>query len=156
MNIHCSQLCKTPTRITELPFYRPCMPLNGLDSAPRHEDVWWSGCIVPRILKLYSAWRWVISLTSRSVWRREEISLCPSNKRLDGSQSWSYCGRFGEEKNLLTLPGIEPTILRLSTHTLATMSITLIGVGQAVEGITCRSLSWILKQVPGVTGLVFL
>ena len=63
--------------------------------------------------------------------------------------------------------GFEPTIsagerpaplpvLRLSTHTLATMSITLLGVGRTVEDITCRSLTWILKQVPGVTGVVFL
>jgi hypothetical protein len=47
-------------------------------------------------------------------------------------------------------------VTRLSTHTLATTSITLLGVGRTVEDITCHSLAWILKQVPGVTGVVFL
>ena len=37
------------------------------------------------------------------------------NRRLGGPQSWS--GRFGEEKNLLPLPGIEPHITQ-SLHLL--------------------------------------
>lgn len=46
--------------------------------------------------------------------------------------------------------------LRLSTHTIATVSIMLVGVGQTIEDITCCSLTWIPKQVPDVTGVVFL
>ena len=37
-----------------------------------------------------------------------------------------------KKQNLLTLPGIEPPVLRLSTETLAAMPITLLGVGQTV------------------------
>jgi len=34
-----------------------------VNSAPRHEDVWVSGGIAPRILSLDTRWKWVVSFT---------------------------------------------------------------------------------------------
>jgi hypothetical protein len=46
----------------------------------------------------------------------------PLNKRLDGTQS--KFRRFGEENNLLPLPGSEPRFFSLSTRGLVTMPTT--------------------------------
>jgi hypothetical protein len=155
MNIQCSQLCKTPTRKTELPFYRPCMPLKGFDSAPRHEDVWWSGCIVPRILKnaLYvemsDQLNFTVGLTPRS--------LCAHQiKGWMGPRAGVTVDDLVKKKISWPCRESNPPVLRFYTHTLATMPITLLGVGQTVEDTTCRSLTWILKQFPGVAGVDFL
>jgi len=34
-------------------------------SSPHHKDIWWSGCIDPRVLNLGTRWRWVVSFTPR-------------------------------------------------------------------------------------------
>jgi hypothetical protein len=50
----------------------------------------------------------------------------PLNRRLDGTQSWSWLGGlFEEEKNLLPLPGIDPLILRYSACSLITIPTEL-------------------------------
>jgi hypothetical protein len=41
---------------------------------------------------------------------QEKNPLCPLNRRLDGPQS--YSADFGEEKNILYLPGIKPWIIQ--------------------------------------------
>jgi hypothetical protein len=87
----------------------------------------------------------------------ERTSLCVHHIKgwMDPSAGVTVDDLF-KKQNLLTFPGIEPPVLRLSTETLATMPITLLGVGQTVEEITSHSLPSILKQVPSVTGVVFL
>jgi hypothetical protein len=58
------------------------------------------------IFDLGTRWRWVVNFTPRPLYHREKRSLCPSDRRLDGSLSRS--GRRGKEKNFLPLLGIEP------------------------------------------------
>jgi hypothetical protein len=42
--------------------------LYVLKLVPRHEDVWGSAGIAPRILYLDTGWRWVVSFTSRPLY----------------------------------------------------------------------------------------
>jgi hypothetical protein len=63
-----------------------------------HEGVWGSGCIDPHFLDLGTSWRWVVSFTPRSLYRRGRSPRYPLDRRLSGPQSQS--GRFGEEKIL--------------------------------------------------------
>jgi hypothetical protein len=47
------------------------LSLDLTNKAPRHEDVWGSGCIDPRFLDLGTSWRWVVSFTPRPLYPRE-------------------------------------------------------------------------------------
>ena len=57
-------------------------------------------------VNLVTRWMWVVSFTPRSVHSRAKNLSYPLSGRMDGR--FSQCGRFGEEKSLLPLPGIEP------------------------------------------------
>jgi len=48
------------SRFYEVHYSHPVVISNGV---PRHEDVWGSGSIAPRILSLGSRWRWVVIFT---------------------------------------------------------------------------------------------
>jgi hypothetical protein len=68
--------------------------IKVLNEAPRHEDVWISGGIAPRIFNHGNRWRWVVSFTPQT--------LCLRG-RAPGT-----LGHDGEEKKFLSLPGIHP------------------------------------------------
>jgi hypothetical protein len=71
---------------------------------------WRDGDIVPRILTLaLGQFHSTVVLPPR-----ERTPEYPTNGRLDGSQS--VYGRYGEEKNLLTLPEFEGRSFGFSTH----------------------------------------
>jgi hypothetical protein len=67
--------------------------------------------IAPRFLDLGTRWRWVVSFTSMPLYRQGKSPWYPLYRRLGGPQSRS--GRGGEEKNSLSLPGLEPSIIQL-------------------------------------------
>jgi len=56
-------------------------------------------------LKTRTRWRWVVSLTARSLYLRRKKPRYLLDRRLGGTQSAS--GRGGEEKKLLSLLGIK-------------------------------------------------
>jgi len=62
--------------------------------------------IAPRILKLGTRCRWVVSFTPRSLYPRGKNSEGPLDMRLGGLRSRS--GRCGKKRNWLPPPGIEP------------------------------------------------
>jgi hypothetical protein len=70
--------------------------VSVLNQVPRHEDLWRCGYITPRIL--------VLGTPASSVPR--EGPRYPLGRSLGGPQSQS--GHSGDDKNLLTLLGIEP------------------------------------------------
>jgi len=41
-----------------------------LNKVPRHEDLQGRGDAAPRVIKLYTRWRWVISFTPRPLYLR--------------------------------------------------------------------------------------
>jgi hypothetical protein len=51
------------------------LPLCWSNSAPRYEDVWWSGGLYPRIFNLGTTWRWVVSFTARPIYTRGKSPL---------------------------------------------------------------------------------
>jgi hypothetical protein len=70
-------------------------------------------CIAPTFLtSTLHGGEWPSSRPVRSV--LVEAVPVPIYRRLNGPQSWS--GRYGEEKNLLSLPEIEPRFLGLRAH----------------------------------------
>jgi hypothetical protein len=77
-----------------------------LNQAPRHEEIWGSGGIAPRILNLGTIWRWVVSFTPRLLYPRGKRPQYPLDRRLGGTQS--PAGRDGEDKKSLHIAGIEP------------------------------------------------
>jgi len=60
----------------------------------------------------------------------------PINIKPGGPQSWSQC--FGQEKNLLTLPGMEPRFLGCPAHSLVTILTKVILV--PTKSIFCPSV----------------
>jgi hypothetical protein len=78
--------------------------------ALRHEGVWGSGCIDPRILYIGTSWRLVLNFTPRPLYPRGKSPRYPLDRRLGGPQSLPGCC---EEKKNLALPGIEPGLYRL-------------------------------------------
>jgi hypothetical protein len=66
--------------------------------ALRHEGVWGSGCIDPRILNFGTSLRWVVSSMPRLLYSREKSPLYPLDRRLVGPQNRSEWR--GKEKNL--------------------------------------------------------
>jgi len=58
-----------------------------------YEDVWWSGCISPRICNLTTRWRWVVKFTTRPLYPWVKSPRCLLDRKLGGSQCW--CGRDG-------------------------------------------------------------
>jgi hypothetical protein len=66
--------------------------------------VYWG--VEVRILDLGTTWRWVVSLTRRSLYHQEKSPWQSLGRRLGGSQS-----RGGEEKNSQPLPWLEPPIM---------------------------------------------
>jgi hypothetical protein len=73
--------------------------------APRYEDVRGRRGIAPRILKLSTIWRSVVSFTLRPLYTQGKSSLYALARRLCGQ-----CRRGGEGKKIpsMTLPGNEP------------------------------------------------
>jgi hypothetical protein len=76
---------------------------------PRHEGVWGSGVIAPRIL-WPRRWRWVVSFTPQPLYSQGKIPWYPLDRRLGELQRRSERG--GEEKNSQHLPGLEPPIIQ--------------------------------------------
>jgi hypothetical protein len=84
--------------------------------------------IDPLILNLYTKWKWLVSLTPRSLG-----SLPPGGKshwyrlgrRLDGPQGRS--GHFAKQKDLLHLPGVESRFLGCPSRRLLTLRTVLPG-----------------------------
>jgi hypothetical protein len=76
-----------------------------------------SGNTAPRILELGSRWRWVVSFTPRRI---------PGTQWI-GRWLYSRAGlrRFGEEKNLFSLPGIELRFLGHRTSSVVPIPTTL-------------------------------
>jgi hypothetical protein len=77
------------------------------NSELRHEDVWGSGCIDPRILDLGTSRRWVVSSTPRQLYPWGMSPWYPLDRRLGGLQNRS--GRCGIEKNLASTGTRTPT-----------------------------------------------
>jgi hypothetical protein len=80
---------------------------------PRHEGVFESGGIAPRILDLSTRWRWSASRPSRFI-PQGKIPWCPLDKRLGEPQSRS--GRCGEGKNSQALSRLETPITQTVTQ----------------------------------------
>jgi hypothetical protein len=63
----------------------------------RGKDIWRSGCIDPRILILYTSWRWVVSFTPRPLYHRENSPCYPLDPRtgmddMEGRKFWPIKG----------------------------------------------------------------
>jgi hypothetical protein len=71
-----------------------------------HKGAWGSGRIVPCIINLIIGWRWVVSFMPQPLKSPGKSLQYPLNRRLGGPQTQSCC--FGEDKNLLAMPGIDP------------------------------------------------
>jgi hypothetical protein len=74
------------------------------NQAQRHEGVWGSGYINPRVLDLGTSWRWVVSFTPRPLYRGERApdthwigGWVDPRVGLDEIEKWKF----------LTLPGLE-------------------------------------------------
>jgi hypothetical protein len=65
--------------------------------------------VSPLILNLDTRHRWVVNCTPRPLCPQERTPFT-MNRRLAGPQS--RCGRFGNELNLMPLPGFEPRIVQ--------------------------------------------
>jgi hypothetical protein len=76
-----------------------------------------------------------ISCTLRPLYRRFLLS-----RRLGGPQSW--CGLYGEEMNLLHLPGIQPWFLGCPAHCLVTIVNMLWGKSQKLSGYSVSQPSF--------------
>jgi hypothetical protein len=76
---------------------RPWRRIQYLTKNQLHEIVWGSGGITPRVLKLSTGWRWVVSFTPPPLYPQGKSPGYPLDRRLGGPQSRS--GRGGEEKN---------------------------------------------------------
>jgi hypothetical protein len=74
------------------------MSLCLTNKALRHEGVWGSECIDPRILDLCTSWRWVVSFTPLPLYPRGKSPRYQLDRILGEPQSPS--GRRGEEKIL--------------------------------------------------------
>jgi hypothetical protein len=75
------------------------------------------------ILHLSTRWRWVVSFTPLQLYPRENNPWYALDRGLAGPQNRS--GRCGDEKNLLSLPGIEPTFLCCPARTIVAVLIEL-------------------------------
>jgi hypothetical protein len=80
-----------------------------LKQAPSHEDVWVSGHKGPRILKLGTGWRGVISFTSRPLYPRGKSPPYLSDNRMGEPQS--HLGAVKKTKMCWTLEGLTPVIM---------------------------------------------
>jgi hypothetical protein len=70
---------------------------------------------VPLILNLSTRWRWVANFMFQVLHPRER-TLHPLNRRLDGLWIWS--GHSGEHKNLLSLLGFGPQVIKPTVQSL--------------------------------------
>jgi hypothetical protein len=82
-----------------------------------------SGCIDSVILNLGTRWGWVISFLVPVVYPQGKSPWCPLNRGLAGPQLQG--DRFGEDKDLLLLPGIEPRFLCYTARGLITIPSTV-------------------------------
>jgi len=93
-----------PTILFKLWKYVLCYVMTN--EAQHREYVWVGWGTAPRIFfYLCIRWRWVVSLTARSLYLRRKKPRYLLDRRLGGTQSAS--GRGGEEKKLLSLLGIK-------------------------------------------------
>ena len=67
--------------------------------------------LAPRILNLSTRWMCVVSFMSRPLYPLRKILRYQLNMRLLGFQNKS--GNFGEEEDILPLPGIETNVMQL-------------------------------------------
>ena len=79
-----------------------CVPMF---KALGHDGVWGSRLIAPCIFNVGTKWGWVVFFTPRSLYPRGEMAA----------------GRFGEDINLLLLPGIERRFLGCPVRSLVTV-----------------------------------
>lgn len=70
---------------------------------------WGSRSTAPLIRDLGTRWKWVVSFTNRPLYRWEVIPVL-SSTRLVKPYIWSGC--FGDENNLLPMPGFEPWLVQ--------------------------------------------
>jgi hypothetical protein len=75
---------------------------------------------ISTILNLDTRCSWVASFTLLPLDSRSNSTRCPLDRRLGGPQNWSRY--YGEGKNFLAFPGIEPRLLGLAAYNLVSIS----------------------------------
>ena len=75
----------------------------------RHGGVWGSGSVAPPTVKFCTRWEVGGQLQAPVELTSGQSPWYPLRRRLAGPKNWS--GRFGEQKNLFSMPGIEPRFL---------------------------------------------
>jgi len=122
----------------------------------RHEGMWGSGGIAPRVFNFDTRWIWVIRLAPWPLYPSGKSPEHPLSRRLCGLQNRS--GHFEEEKFLPTLPGFEPYLFSLSSFNLVTkptdvhtFSLCLFAIyWSLVLPYTPRSFKWSLSLIYSV------
>ena len=101
-----------------------------------------NGGIAPLIFNLGTRWMWVVSFRLRPLYSRVKSPWNPWNRRFTGPQSRSGC--FGEEKETLSLPGIEPRFLRRLDRSVVSIQTHLAYVASNNELEKCgRKRLWL-------------
>jgi hypothetical protein len=94
-------------------FHTTTDPFMG---ARTHKDVCgWSTCTY--LLDLSTRWRWVVSFMLRPIYAQGNNPRYPLDRKLNGPQ-WLY-ERYGEKRNFLPLPGIDPQLSNPSIYRLS-------------------------------------
>jgi hypothetical protein len=111
-----------------------------------------SGGIAPSILDLGARWRCVVSFTPRPLYSQGKRPWYPLDRRLGRPQSRS--GRGGEEKKSLTLPVLEPLIMkpvaqRYTTELSSRISKYLIHLCKIVKIILNFLEMYVANKIPG-------
>jgi len=108
---------------------------------------WGSRSTAPLIHGLGTRWRWVVSFTTRPLYPWEVIPVLLS-RRLVKPYSWSGC--FGEENNLLPMPGFEPWLVQPLAQPLFQLrypaSYTLCGKNEKFLSVV-KQLLWRYKSL---------
>ena len=93
-----------------------------LNQAAPHKGTWGNGSIVLFIIHFVTGWRWMVSCLSPLNHQGKSPQYLLT-RRLDGP--WSQSCLFGKDKNLLSLPGIEPWFLHQPASILVNMLFQL-------------------------------
>jgi hypothetical protein len=99
-------ICTTSFNVNKTPYFAHTayVHLFVINKVPRHEHIWKTGGIDPRILNL--ALETSNQLHALAELPQEKEPSVAIRQEMGGPQS--RCGYFGEDKNLLPLPEIEP------------------------------------------------
>jgi hypothetical protein len=90
-------------QLSEQMFSKAEVPM--LNQAAPHKGTWRRGSMVLFIINFVTGWRWMVSCLS-PLNHQGKSPQYPLTRRLGGP--WSHSHLFGEDKNLLSLPGIVP------------------------------------------------